>query len=248
MLSIYEKLENILRMNDESTYYKIAEVIVANLFNKKILSQKDLSEQSYSSLSTITKFSKSLGYSGYLELSILLKLEMEKYSAKKTKPSSSFLKLDIEKEIREWIKNNTVFVENFISILKGNSFFKINTSYQLASSGLFLKDILTIKNKNVSLITENFSLLKNTTNRKNEDINLVLLSGRDTFTMISYLNLNSQNWNMNNTFIFVTPNHFKKLTTKFKNVMIIDFESDNSSFILRTFAFNYLFALISEYI
>ncbi|WP_381415112.1 hypothetical protein NPX79_00075 [Spiroplasma endosymbiont of Anurida maritima] len=193
MVSIREKLLEICRKEKQDTTKTLAEELLKNYDANKFLSMKNLSLRCSVSESQITQFSKIIGYSGYRELVLRMKIEFETYYEKQLKAKNISIN-----ENFHLVKNTIIDLINYVDVFKDDV---IGTAELLkgikgGKSNVFLlssyqnQDIATYFNQ--WLINNKINTIFNVTRaydfdvvpKLNEnDIIFLLVSGQDNHTI-----------------------------------------------------------------
>ncbi|AAT75366.1 putative transcriptional regulator [Mesoplasma florum L1] len=174
-------LEEIAEQDFNLTNKLIAETLLENAMKGHFLAQKDVCDKCFVSASTITKFSKTLGYEGFRELIFSLKNEYDVIAQKK----KTIDKINIFESIESWIINSKNFIENLGKNIINSKRINIYYSYCLKSSAESLYETILGINKDVFLINHNQISIINHQLRTG-DINIFLVSGKDNQTLLKY--------------------------------------------------------------
>ncbi|AVN60027.1 hypothetical protein CG007_00060 [Mesoplasma entomophilum] len=170
--------QNLIEMSEDSndtTNKIISKTILENLMKGKFLSQNEISKICFVSASTVTKFSQTIGFSGYREMMFHFKNEFLTFSQNK----QSFRETNSFKNLEEWIFRNRLFIDTFVEEVSKTEKINIFYSWELANSAQVLYEILLEKNKKAFIINHNqvnISFLDNS-------INVFLISGKDNRTL-----------------------------------------------------------------
>ncbi|AKX34005.1 transcriptional regulator [Spiroplasma litorale] len=247
MVSVYERIENIVKDNKNTTFKIIGKQILSDWHLGIFKTQYEISESCFVSLATVTQFAKACLCEGYKELIIRLRVEYEQRMQTQQVGESM---QDIEKskiinEIYSWIENNNEFIEKLVKKIKSTKKLWICPSSQAIYSCKYLEDILTNAGKDVKLVDLSVSLEMARSREFKGELILVILSGRDTETLdrtIEYL-LNFKN----DLFIITTPNNIYELSDEQQaNSMVINFKDNNFLYKYRAYALITLFLKVSE--
>ncbi|ASP28111.1 transcriptional regulator [Spiroplasma corruscae] len=247
MVSIYERIENLVKDNKNTTFKIIGKQIQSDWHLGIFKTQYEISEACFVSLATVTQFAKACLCEGYKELIIRLRVEYEQRMQTQQSTPLDYEpdKSKIINEMYLWIENNDDFINNFVSKLKTSKKLWICPSSQAMYSCKFLEDILTNAGIDVKLVDLSVSLEMARTREFKGELILVILSGRDTETLnrtIEYL-LNFKN----ELFIITTPNNIYEIAEENQvNTMLINFTDNNFLYKYRAYALLTLFLKISE--
>ncbi|AKU79589.1 hypothetical protein [Spiroplasma turonicum] len=248
MVSIYERIENIVKDNKNTTFKIIGKQILNDWHLGIFKSQYEISESCFVSLATVTQFAKACLCEGYKELIIRLRVEYEQRMQNFKLGSNIDYEPDKPKiinEIYSWLEENDEFINKFTDRIKETKKLWICPSYQAMYSCRFLEDILTNSGIDVKLVDLSVSLEMARTREFKGELIIVILSGRDTETLnrtIEYL-LNFKN----ELFIITTPNNIYELPEAQQvNSMVINFTDNNFLYKYRAYALITLFLKISE--
>ncbi|WP_339033390.1 hypothetical protein [Spiroplasma endosymbiont of Cantharis rufa] len=172
-MRIREKLKNVIKTNDKTLDYQIANFILKNAYKNIFFKSKEVSSKLNISKSTLTLFSKRLGYEGYGELLHKLIAEMEFYGL--TEQSNN---QENELSLIDWI-DITDFIDS-LEIQKKLDFFveEINISNRLAIINSQENDfkLLTLFSQIINYNKQTFYF----NNRKFERSLLMKLTSKDT--------------------------------------------------------------------
>ncbi|AUM62724.1 MurR/RpiR family transcriptional regulator [Spiroplasma monobiae] len=237
MISVFEKLEILSKDFEETTFKIIAKKIMENSKNGKFFNQEELASQTFVSISTLTKFSKKLGFSGYREFIFTIKNEWSKYNYEKTSRIDS---QEVFANIQNWIQNNEKFVDEIIIGINRAEVINIYSSYQAYDCSKYFANLLIEYGKDVILLNNEFRFKPRQQNGKG--INIVVLTGRDNDTLID--NFTKSYETKENNYLIVTEKQENKLEEEFWAKMLIDFDLDNSRADTRILALNMLFFTI----
>lgn len=230
--SVYERITSISKKTINESYKIISELLIKDFQNGVFRTQKQIADDCYVSLSTITKFSKKLEVSGYRELVLRLKFEKEKTSPKpkqeESKTELALDNIDILKKIYRWIIKNQNWIDDFSNKIKIYNKITIFTSYQMIEATEFLEKILTSKNIIIKKIyAENDYLNFEKIVEKNE-LKLAIITGKDNNSLLNYyLKQFFSNDSSNNYLITSNENSSKLEQLKYEKKLILDFPSDN---------------------
>ncbi|QBQ07833.1 MurR/RpiR family transcriptional regulator [Spiroplasma gladiatoris] len=108
-MRIREKLKNIIKLKEKTLDYHIAEFIKKNAENKIFYKSKEIAFKLNISKSTLTLFSKKLGYEGYGEMIHSLMAELEFYGINKNENKN------LINDVEEIIKINSLFDINLLN-------------------------------------------------------------------------------------------------------------------------------------
>ncbi|WP_339030875.1 hypothetical protein [Spiroplasma endosymbiont of Cantharis nigra] len=237
MKYVFEKLEIISKEFDDTTFKIIAKKILDNAERGIFCSQEELAAQTFVSISTITKFSKKMGFSGFRELNFKMKTEWKKLDYEQIERSDTF---EIFQLIEKWISYNEDFINSICKKIKESSFINIYSSYQAFESSKYFANILIEYGKNVTVLNNEFRFKAKVNNEKG--FNLLILTGRDNDTLIDnfYKAYDADYTN----FIIASEKQIDKINLKFTKKMIIDYSLDNSQLSSRQIVLHMLFFYI----
>ncbi len=237
MKYVFDKLEIISKEFEDTTFKIIAKKILNNVERGIFCDQEELAAQTFVSISTITKFSKKLGFSGFRELNFKMKNEWRKLDYEKIEKSHTF---EIFQLIEKWIYYNEDFVDSICKKINDSSFINIYSSYQAIGSSKYFANMLIEYGKNVTLLNNEFRFKAKENNEKG--FNLLILTGRDNDTLIdNFYKAYDENYS---NFIITSENQNDKLDLKFTKKMIIDYSLDNSQLSSREIVLHMLFFYI----
>lgn len=224
MNSLLDQLFLIISRGGNSVSYVVAAELFKSYQQNKILTIKELSQYCFVSESSITKFSKKLGYSGYRELIVKLKIELS--DRVPINETYSPLKLDLfdstEKLFNETISDLSNYKNNLYEIsqkLKTANKIYIFSSYIFYEQIKNLQEILITKKINVIFTETLMYSLSTYQNITKNDYAIFFIGGQDTKTIeFIYEQICLQNIEH---VVFCT--HSKSYKTKeTKNKIIID--------------------------
>ncbi|AUB31689.1 MurR/RpiR family transcriptional regulator [Spiroplasma floricola] len=237
MTSVFEKLEIMSKDFEDTTFKIIAKKIIENTKNGKFYNQEELANQTFVSISTLTKFSKKLGFSSYREFIFVMKTEWSKYNWDRQKKVDTG---EIFESIQTWINRNENFINNICEEIKNFNIINIYSSYQSYDCSKYFANLLIDYGKNVVLLNNEFRFKPRQTDEKS--FNLIILTGRDNDTLIDNF---SKSYNERDTnFLIATEKQADKLEFNFTNKILIDYSLDNSQVSTRVIALNVLFFTI----
>ncbi|AOG60326.1 hypothetical protein SHELI_v1c03730 [Spiroplasma helicoides] len=247
MTSIYERIENLVKDNRNTTFKSIAKKILDD-FNEGIFkSQNELAEACFVSMSTITQFSKAALCEGYKELIIRLKIEHE--NAMKAKPNHAeidYHNLDTEhlEHINNWVMTCSDFILKLASEINKDKKLWIAPSFQSMPVAKHFENILINQGVDVRVMDSSINLEIVRHFDFTDQLILVLMTGRDTLTLsriLEYLEKISKN-----VFLVTTANHITETPdVEGWNKIMINY-SANSDYKYRAHALLTLFLLIAE--
>ncbi|ASZ08772.1 MurR/RpiR family transcriptional regulator [Mesoplasma chauliocola] len=244
MAWILERIEYASKEYKNSTYKLIATTIKNLVVSKKIeISQKELANLCFVSESTITQFSKYLGFSGFREFWFLLKKECENFENlnKQTIKDQN----DFYKPIFSWLENNKEFINKITkSICKSDEVF-IYSSNQMINSANFMQDSFNSLQKRTQLLNQTH-FQKPFFSEDKKYVIIIFLSGRDNenIELIANSIKESPFSKSINIFLFTTENQLKKINFNPEGVILLDIIKDWPSFVHRNIAANILIGSI----
>ncbi|ASZ08796.1 hypothetical protein CK556_00240 [Mesoplasma chauliocola] len=227
MENFYEKLEYLSKGYVDSAYRNLSSSLLNSIGSGKFLKSKELAEECFVSESTITKFSKFLGFSGYRELLFHLKNDHDAFFAlKKNAKNKSF------QDLERWVETKENFIEKLSKeLVKKEIVVNIFRSYQLTEvAELINMALLNLKIESRVLNHNNlFNGSKKNYNKRN--INLIFFSGRDNDTLEMFvkkyeISLNKEDLKHNN-FLIISERQKNKIDIKSNT---ITFTNDHSQF------------------
>ncbi|ATI72963.1 MurR/RpiR family transcriptional regulator [Mesoplasma florum] len=246
MKSAIEKLTAVANEYKDSSYKFIAETILKKLINKELnISQKELSELCFVSESTITKFSKFLGFSGFREFWFLLKSEV---NALNSHEKDFFTKeKDFFSPIIKWVAKEENFIKELSNSISNCDEVIINSSYQMQTSAEFMFNSFNSIGKKTSLINHAFFNISNIEVKRNY-VFVIILSGRDNETLLVYINSLKHLVADKNVKIYIitTEKQEQKIDIQTKEMIRIDLVKDWPSFVQRNIALTVMIGKIYE--
>ncbi|WP_339022363.1 hypothetical protein [Spiroplasma endosymbiont of Crioceris asparagi] len=244
MKNIIEKIRLVSKSDSNETFRLIALNIYKEFANGLILAEKDLAKKSYVSEATITNFCKKINLSGYRELAILLKYELE-FAKKQITSQVKNKNTDPNiKQIYEWIASKEEFYAKLSQAITKKFELNIICSYNSLDASKFLKNYLERINIKTKLISAQDYYKYHTINDC-QNI-LIILSGRDNETLIDVLlNVILQKEDKN-IFLISEVEHAIKLDFKIDNQILLDYDNEDrqSSSIKKKFTLISLFYML----
>ncbi|QEH61739.1 hypothetical protein SCHIN_v1c05420 [Spiroplasma chinense] len=247
MISIYERIENLVKDNRNTTFKQIAKQILDDFNVGVFKSQNELADVCYVSMSTITQFAKAALCEGYKELAIRLKIEYENaLISSPTQKNINYDKVDTNsmEVLTGWAKDQSDFILQLASEINKVREIWIASSFQSMNVAKHLRDILTNQGIDVKVMDSSINLEVARHVDFTDKLVLVLLTGRDTLTLsriLEFLATLSKN-----VFIVTTLNHLTELPeVKEWKKSIINYNL-SSDYKYRTFALFSLFLLLAE--
>ncbi|ATI72968.1 hypothetical protein [Mesoplasma florum] len=232
-MTVLEKLSSVSNELKNSSYKFIAIKIREKLSQGNFeWTQKDLADECFVSESTITKFSKYLGFSGFREFSFLLKKEIIDYKT----PSKDFFVNDKNffNPIFKWIESQSEFIAKLsLNILESEDFL-ILSSYQLSNSTDFLSN--SINSLGIKTTKINFPFFNGFDFIKGDKQTIIIfLTGTDNESIVSNMHILKEKLNNNysNVFVLTSEKQKIKIPTEFVNVINIDIVKNWPSFVQR---------------
>ncbi|AVN64086.1 MULTISPECIES: hypothetical protein [Mesoplasma] len=181
MENFYEKLEYLSKGYVDSAYKNMSVSLLASIRNGNFKKSKELAEECFVSESTVTKFSKYLGFSGYREMIFFLKEDHNSFFVKKTTRKNKNFSILIE-----WISLHEDFIAKFCKAIEfKNVQVNIFGSYQLQESISLLNKLLLSFDIDSRILYQNV-LFANTKISK-QSVNIIFFSGRDNETLEIFL-------------------------------------------------------------
>ncbi|ATZ18542.1 hypothetical protein ESOMN_v1c01570 [Williamsoniiplasma somnilux] len=253
MKNNFNKLIEVANSLENSSYKIIAETILKNFKKGCFLSQQKLSEEAHVSAPLITIFCQKIGYSGYREFLIYLKLDYEKYFSRNNinlnmQKKKYSLNIDYMREIYDNFFKDIIlssnFFEKFIKNLNKLQNLIIYNSHQTNKVGDFIMNLLNGKGfKSV----KNFNPSENDINSWQNychanAIYLFFLLGHDTNEIMDAI---QNNENREKIFI-ITSNGQKEKVQDFPNVFVISSHIAYNDFFYRTILLQTMFLIVCE--
>ncbi|AHI52958.1 hypothetical protein SCULI_v1c06170 [Spiroplasma culicicola AES-1] len=254
MISIYERIENVARQEENSSYKIIAKNILEDFRGGLFRTQKDLSDKCFVSMSTVTQFSKHLLLSGYRELVVRLKVEREKFNLALNNKKDEFYKetnqkrFELLKNIYEWSKKNEDWLSSIINEINVMRKVLIVASWQAKDVCDILSKLLQSKLIRVKFINNDADILAlNNAATYKDWVKLCIISGRDNNTLINfYLKTLIKEKHSSNFLISSASQIDKVKTIPFDKTLILNYDNDDSSYARRTMAMHLIFHEIFE--
>ncbi|WP_338984343.1 hypothetical protein [Spiroplasma endosymbiont of Diplazon laetatorius] len=237
MTSVFEKLEIMSKDFEDTTFKLIAKKLLENIKSGKFYNQEELANQTFVSISTLTKFSKRLGFAGYREFIFTIKNEWSKYNWEKSVKIDTW---EIFNSIQNWISENEQFINDISRAIENAQVINIYSSYQAYDCSKYLAGLLIESGKDAFLLNNEFRFKPRETPKNG--INLVVLTGRDNDKLMDNFTKSYNEESKN--FIIVTDKQSEKLNMNFTSKMIVNFSLDNSRAETRVLALNMLFFTI----
>ncbi|AVN59223.1 MurR/RpiR family transcriptional regulator [Mesoplasma florum] len=237
MASVYEKLENLIRFQKSATFAIIAQKIIQHFFeDKQLLSQDELAKECFVSVSTISKFSQAIGYSGYKELYFELKREME--LARFDNNSLSIQHIDIFEAVKNYIYLSKDKINLLTKLINEHSEINIFRSAQMSIAADYFLQLLVNRKKRPVIIDQSFQCFIDTDLVSDNSLNIVILCGRDNFSLIQNINrvVDKGKW-----FFISSERQFDKIESPTKNYLPLSFDIKKSEFHFRTLALQMIF-------
>ncbi|ALD66480.1 MurR/RpiR family transcriptional regulator [Spiroplasma cantharicola] len=237
MTYVFDNLKIISKEFEDTTFKIIAKRILENADRAIFCDQEELAAQTFVSISTITKFAKKMGFSGFRELNFKMKNEWRKLDYERKEKMETF---EIFQSIEKWIHLNEDFINTVCEKIRESDFINIYTSYQANESSRYFANMLYEYEKNVTVLNNEFRFKAKKNNEKG--FNLLILTGRDNDTLIDNF---SKAYDENYTnFLISSDKQIDKLNFKFTKKMTVDYSLDNSQFSSREVVLHMLFFYI----
>lgn len=216
MNSIVDQIFGIVEKGGDSSIYSIARELFEFYSNSQIPDIKELAQKCYVSQPSITRFSQLLGCSGYRELSLKLKIEIQdRKNIKENIVSDESDLFDLTQilfnDAFNFVNKYKTNIKSIGQNIKNGKRIFIFSTYVFYPEANFLKDSLIRKNCNVAFIeivlyaTDLIKVINK------EDYIIFLVGGQDTKT-IEYIYNTIKSQNLNHC-VFIT--HSKN--TKFQD-------------------------------
>ncbi|PPE04080.1 MurR/RpiR family transcriptional regulator [Williamsoniiplasma lucivorax] len=252
MKSIKEKLDIIARDSLDPTTQAIARQIVKGYYHQLFFSQKELASKAYTSISTITKFSQKIGFTGYRELVFSLKHEWQTYASSVL--VEKFLDDKLEKNICNWtafleatLLENAKFIDSFLKHLRKTKKVFIFSSYQTQRNAELLCDLFTTIGIRVYYSFFRANDVVNAMKKEIEDATiLALITGQDNAFLVDVLSsIVQKEEKRKNMFIIASESQQSKLTT-FNELFVMPSSNPHNQYYSRSILLDLLFSLIHQ--
>ncbi|AGR42045.1 hypothetical protein [Spiroplasma diminutum] len=247
MLSVYERVENLIKDNKNTTFKLIGRQILTDWSVGVFKSQSEISKTCFVSLATATQFAKACLCEGYKELSIRLKVEYESVMQNKAKANvenESDL-TGMRSTVNAWVNQNDSFLYDLANKINDRRKVWICPSYQSMYPAKFLEDVLTNVGIQTKIIDTSINLEVGKHLEFNNELIIVLLTGRDTDTTVIALEYLIKA--KNEIFVITTPSNISELPEiNEQKHMLIDFQDNNFFYKYRCYALISLFFSLSE--
>ncbi|WP_339034826.1 hypothetical protein [Spiroplasma endosymbiont of Cantharis rufa] len=247
MLSVYERVENLIKDNKNTTFKLIGKQILADWSVGIFKSQSEISKMCFVSLATATQFAKACYCEGYKELSIRLKVEYENVMQNKIRadqPNEADM-TGMRAVINNWVTENDGFLYDLANKINERRKVWICPSYQSMYSAKFLEDVLTNVGIQSKIIDISINLEVGKHLEFHNELVVILLTGRDTDTTVIALEYLIKA--KNEIFIITTPSNISELPEiKEQKHMLINFQDNNFFYKYRCYALISLFFSLSE--
>ncbi|QBQ07618.1 hypothetical protein SGLAD_v1c04190 [Spiroplasma gladiatoris] len=247
MVSIYERIENLVKDNKNTTFKLIAKQILEDFNNGVFKSQNELADACYVSMSTITQFSKSALCEGYKELAIRLKIEYENAMiAPKKRDEIDYKELDTRsfEIINDWVLSYSDFILSLANQINTKKKIWLAPSFQTMPVARHFENILRNQGVDVHLMDSaiNLELVRHVDFK--DELILVIMTGRDTLTLsriLEYIEKITKN-----VYLITTNNHIEEIpeVEGWKKILINYSLSNDYKY--RVQALITLFLLVSE--
>ncbi|WP_338985556.1 hypothetical protein [Spiroplasma endosymbiont of Diplazon laetatorius] len=247
MLSVYERVENLIKDNKNTTFKLIGKQILTDWSVGVFKSQNEISESCFVSLATVTQFAKACLCEGYKELSIRLRVEYENVmqNQSKTVIGSETDEAGMRSVICHWVNENDNFLLDLANKINEKRKVWICPSYQSMYAAKFLEDVLTNVGIQAKIIDMSINLEVGKHLEFNDELIVILLTGRDTETTVIALEylLKAKN----EIFVITTPSNISELPAiKELKHMLVNFQDNNFFYKYRCYALITLFFSLSE--
>ncbi|AXK51681.1 MurR/RpiR family transcriptional regulator [Spiroplasma alleghenense] len=246
--SVREVLKQVENSKNQEVHKQIAIKILQNFDQNIFLKQKELADSCFVSESTVTLFSKSLGYDGYRELYLRLKIESEYYNIKNDEKNSQSFQGNLKSirnemnQIFDFIDNQNEDLKIFIKEIKNSQSIHLFSSYEQVINAQNICDNLKRVCNHVSLeqIRHNHSKVLQSINKP--DLVIFIISGIDNETIIQiYHNLLAQGVR---TLVVASTSQAAKLI---KPLALIELGTRGQEYVMsniRNIAIEYIFSKI----
>ncbi|AUM62585.1 hypothetical protein [Spiroplasma monobiae] len=247
MLSVYERVENLIKDNKNTTFKLIGKQLLTDWSVGVFKSQNEISESCFVSLATVTQFAKACLCEGYKELSIRLRVEYENVMQNQSKTVIANEANDngMRTVIYHWVNENDDFLLDLANKINEKRKVWICPSYQSMYAAKFLEDVLTNVGIQAKIIDMSINLEVGKHLEFSDELIVILLTGRDTETTVIALEYLMKA--KNDIFVITTPSNITELPEikEFKH-MLINFQDNNFFYKYRCYALITLFFSLSE--
>ncbi|WP_339021608.1 hypothetical protein [Spiroplasma endosymbiont of Atherix ibis] len=247
MLSVYERVENLIKDNKNTTFKLIGKQILADWSVGIFKTQNEISESCFVSLATVTQFAKACLCEGYKELSIRLKVEYENVMQNQAKSviGNEIEQVGMRAVICQWANENDDFLIDLANKINEKRKVWICPSYQSMYPAKFLEDVLINIGIQTKIIDMSFNLEIGKHLEFNNELIVILLTGRDTETVVIALEYLLKG--NNDLYIITTPSNISEFPQirELKH-MLINFQDNNFFYKYRCYALITLFFALSE--
>ncbi|AUB31464.1 hypothetical protein [Spiroplasma floricola] len=247
MLSVYERVENLIKDNKNTTFKLIGKQILADWSVGIFKSQNEISESCFVSLATVTQFAKACLCEGYKELSIRLKVEYENVMQNQAKSviGNETEQVGMRSVICHWVNENENFLFDLANKINEKRKVWICPSYQSMYPAKFLEDVLINIGIQTKIIDMSVNLEVGKHLEFNNELIIILLTGRDTETVVIALDYLLKG--NNDIYIITTPSNISELPQirELKH-MLVNFQDNNFFYKYRCYALITLFFALSE--
>ncbi|AGY41728.1 putative transcriptional regulator [Mesoplasma florum W37] len=235
-MNIYEKLKTQHKNFTNTTNQIIATEILNSARQGKFLKQKELSEKSFVSESTITKFSKSLGFSGYKELVFDLKKQNKLNEINEIGNMKNFLR-----DIDDWLISKKDTIKLIATSIAAEKNVYIYSSYQFRIASNFIYELL-LEGEITPIIFETQYIFMKNIKKKKQSINIILFGGLDTESLVDQVEFEMlENFKKEKSFLITSQFSEEKLKKFNFNTICLDINHDSASFLIRNIAIQMLF-------
>ncbi|AHI53036.1 MurR/RpiR family transcriptional regulator [Spiroplasma culicicola] len=247
MISMYERIENLVKDNRNTTFKSIAKQLLDD-FNQGIFkNQNELADACFVSMSTVTQFAKATLCEGYKELAIRLKIEHESMLAKQ-QPTKEINYNQVDDQnlniINEWALNSSDFILKLAEQINQEKKLWIAPSFQSMYTARHFENILRNQGVDARVMDSSINLEVVRHVDYKDQLVLVIMTGRDTETLsriLEFLEKLSKR-----VYIIITTNHLTEVPEVEEWTKTIINYNLSSDYKYRAHALMTLFLLIAE--
>ncbi|ATZ20527.1 hypothetical protein [Mesoplasma coleopterae] len=239
--SAWDKMEILAKEYVDSAYKVISINFLESVKKGEFKKQKQLAEECFVSESTVTKFAKHLGFSGYRELLFYFKNEIDDfYNNQNTENEGT-----IFSPILNWISMNNSNIKTICENILSAGDINILSSYQTKSSAKFLYEVLSNLNFRPYFLNHNLNPFWKNESSKQEKLgdfsyNIVFFMGPDNNCLMDTLNLLEKNMKNQKFLIFSSEKQSQKLSLKNSQILKVNLKGVGQNFVIRTTALHML--------
>ncbi|WP_338983258.1 hypothetical protein [Spiroplasma endosymbiont of Othius punctulatus] len=253
MQTIYEMLLELRDSQKNFTFKQIATNLIEFYKHGEFENQEDFAKRNFVSISTLTKFAKSLNLSGYRELIIRLKVEseIEHNKMKSTVNPGQGIKFDVEvlQNITQWIVENSDTINKITDLLLNNKRINFYISPAIANSCKNFSETLaymgySTKIYNVAMYSGFTPPAKLGIDEVSDVVNFIIISGPNILSFFEIFEKNL-NTNFEKNILMSSPTKVKSIKIESNTKLLFNAQSDDSSFLYRNTLLENLFLIIS---